>query len=388
MNGIIEASSEEAAIDALQEKGWIVLSLSSSKKSLLGSDIAGLFAKPNQKDIVVFTRQLSTIIAADIPLVEGLETIAAQADKVSFAKIVRELTEAIRGGSSLSLAVAQYPDLFGDFYVSLVKAGEVSGRMEETLLYLADYLERSQSLNSKIKGAMAYPVFIVFALGVVGIIMLTVVLPKLLVILTESGVTDIPLITVILLKITNFVNNYLIVILAVLVFLFWFARQYIRTENGRYAFDRFKISMPRLGIIARNIYVARIAETLATLIKSGVPILEAIKITSEIAGNLIYRDILLEAQQNVRNGGSISAVFVKHNELPKLVSSMLAIGEKTGKTDFILNNIFKFYNAEAERDIQNLSQLIEPILILLLGLAAGILVAGILLPIFSLVGAA
>ena len=388
VKGVIGAVSESAAVDALHGKDLVVLSLAPVEKSLFGSDISGFFLKPNQKDITVFTRQLATIIAADIPLIEGLETIASQAEKPAFTKVIREMAEAIRGGSSLSAAVAKSPKLFSEFYVSLVKSGEVSGRLEQTLLYLADYLERSQALNSKIKGAMAYPMFIIFALGIVGFIMMTFVLPKLLGILTESGVEDIPIITKVLIKLTEIVNNYIVLILASVIFLLWFARQYFKTKSGQYALDRVKISFPRLGIIARNIYIARMAETLSTLIKSGVPILEGIKITSEIVGNNFFKDMLLAAEQNVRNGGTISAILSENKDIPKLVSSMMAIGEKTGKTDFMLENIYKFYGTEAERDIQNLSQLIEPILILLLGVAAGLLVAGILLPIFSLVGAA
>jgi len=388
VKGVIGAVSESAAVDALHGKDLTVLSLAPVEKSLFGSDISGFFLKPNQKDITVFTRQLATIIAADIPLIEGLETIASQAEKPAFTKVIREMAEAIRGGSSLSAAVAKNSKLFSEFYVSLVKSGEVSGRLEQTLLYLADYLERSQALNSKIKGAMAYPMFIIFALGIVGFIMMTFVLPKLLGILTESGVEDIPLITKVLIKLTEIVNNYIVLILASVIFLLWFARQYFKTKSGQYALDRVKISFPRLGIIARNIYIARMAETLSTLIKSGVPILEGIKITSEIVGNNFFKDMLLAAEQNVRNGGTISAILSENKDIPKLVSSMMAIGEKTGKTDFMLENIYKFYGTEAERDIQNLSQLIEPILILLLGVAAGLLVAGILLPIFSLVGAA
>lgn len=385
--GAIDAHSEEVAVEALQERGLVIISLVPVQDDFLKADISSLWSKPNRNDIVVFTRQLSTIIGADIPLIEGLETIASQAEKDSFAKIIRGMVDAIRGGSSLSESAAKTPELFGDFYVSLVKAGEISGRLEQTLLYLADYLERSQNLNSKIKGAMTYPLFIISALGIVGILMMTTVLPKLLGVLTEAGVEDIPLITQVLIFLTNFFLNYLVFILAVLFFLFWFFRQYAKTDSGRYQWDRLKINIPKVGNIARNIYLARIAETLSTLIKSGVPILESLKITSEISGNYIFRDILMEARENVRNGGSISAVLVKYKEVPRLVSAMLAIGEKTGKTDFMLDNIYKFYGTEAERDIQNLSTLIEPVLLLLLGLGAGILVAGILLPIFSLVGA-
>lgn len=387
-SGIVDAISEDSAVDTLHEKNLVILSLLPAEKGLFSADISGFLMKPNQKDITAFTRQLATIIAADIPLIEGLETIASQTEKPPFTKVIRDMAESVRGGSSLSAAVGKNPGLFSDFYVSLVKSGEVSGRLEQTLIYLADYLERSQNLNSKIKGAMAYPMFIIFALGLVGFIMMTFVLPKLLGILTESGVEDIPLITRVLIKLTEIVNNYIVLLVATTFFFLWFLYQYSKTKSGKYTLDRVKIGFPRLGIIARNIYIARIAETLSTLIKSGVPILEGLKITSEIVGNNVFRDMLLKAEDNVRNGGTISSVLSENKDMPKLVSAMLAIGEKTGKTDFMLENIYKFYNTEAERDIQNLSQLIEPILILLLGVAAGLLVAGILLPIFSLVGAA
>ncbi|OGN19351.1 MAG: hypothetical protein A3I32_01710 [Candidatus Yanofskybacteria bacterium RIFCSPLOWO2_02_FULL_45_10] len=386
VSGSVEAISEESALETLQERGLTVLSLVGEERGLLKMDVGGWFNRPNNKDVVVFTRQLATVIAADVPLIEGLNTIARQSEKPVFTKIVMDLAEAIRGGNSLSGAVAKYPKLFTNFYVSLVRSGEVSGRMEETLLYLADYLERNQNMNSKVKGALAYPGFILFALVTVMIIMVTSVLPKMLGFITEAGVADIPLITRILIALTDFVNRYLWVILAVMVFGIWFVRQYARTLDGKKRLDYIKISFPRLGVVARNVYIARIAETLSTLIKSGVPILEGLKITSEIANHSLYREILIEAQQNVQNGGTISEVLFKYpKEIPRLVASMLTIGEKTGKTDFMLENIFKFYNAEAERDIQNLSQLIEPILILLLGLGVALLVSAIMLPMFSLV---
>lgn len=388
VNGTVEAYSEELALEALSGRGMVILTLVPVKKNLFSADVLSVLMRPNNRDVVVFTRQLATIVAADIPLIEGLQTIAAQAEKKIFAEIVGELTESIRGGSSLSRALADYPKLFSRFYISLVRSGEISGRLESSLAYLADYLEKTQNLNSKIKGALAYPVFILCALVAVTIIMMTSIMPKLLDVIRESGVQEVPTITKILIAATTFVNDYIIYILVLLAGVFVFLWRYVQTEAGRYKLDLVKINMPRLGIVARNIYVARIAETLSTLIKAGVPILDGLEVTSEIAGNYIYRDILQEAQVNVRNGGSISETLSRHSEFPKLVSSMLSIGEKSGKTDFMLDSIFKFYNFEAERDIQNMSQLIEPILILILGAGVGLLVAGILLPIFSLVGAA
>lgn len=389
ISGLVEAYSEDLAVEALQGKGLVVLGLAPLQKSVLGADVLAFINRPNSRDVVVFTRQLATIIAADIPLIEGLQTIASQNEKQAFSVIVEEAVESIRGGSSLSKSLAAYPKLFSSFYVSMVRSGEISGQLEGALVYLADYLEKSQSLNAKIRGALAYPAFILFALAVITTVMMTTVLPKLLDIIKESGVApeDIPPVTKILMAVTSFVNDYIVLVVIGLVVGAIFLARYAKTEGGQYRADRLKINFPRLGVVASNIYIARIAETLSTLIKAGVPILDSLRITADIAGNLIYRDILLEAHESVKNGGSISEVLSRHKEFPRLVSSMISVGEKTGKTDFMLDNIFKFYNFEAERDIQNLSQLIEPALILILGAGVGLLVAGILLPIFSLVGA-
>lgn len=387
VEGKVEAPSEDQAVNVLHQRNLVVLSLEQAQKAIFERDLGSVFSKPNQKDVVLFTRQLATIVEADIPLVEGLHTLERQADKPSFKKVISSVASSIEGGATLSAALSEHDKVFGTFYVSLVKAGEVAGKIQTSLLYLADYLERSASLNSKIRGALAYPAFVLFALIVVTIIMMTTVLPQLLTIIKDAGIQDIPLSTQILIKVTNFFNRFIIIILALLALGVFGFFSYIKTPRGRNWFDNFKINMPQFGRVVRNIYLARIAETLATLIKAGVPILESLGITADIVGNSIYRAIILEAQENVRGGGTISEVFEKYIVFPTLVPSMLSIGERTGRTDFMLENIFKFYKSEAENDIQNLSQLIEPVLILLLGLGVGILVSSVLLPIYSLVGA-
>ena len=385
--GKIEAPSEDQAVNALQQKGFLILSLEEARKDLFARDLTSAFSKPSQKDVVMFTRQMATLVEADVPLVEGLHALERQIEKESFRKVILSVTAAIEGGSSLSVALAGHERVFSKFYISLVRAGEVAGKLQTTLTYLADYLERSSSLNSKIRGALAYPAFVLFALVVVTIIMMTTVLPQLLSIIKDAGVQDIPATTKILIATTNFVNRYIVLILVLVVGGVIQLFYYVKTPKGRRWLDSFKINVPQFGKIVRNLYLARIAETLATLIKSGVPILEGINITSDVVGNVIYKEILLQARENVQGGGTISEVFEKYREFPSLVTSMLAIGEKTGRTDFMLENIFNFYKAEAENDIQNISQLIEPVLILLLGLGVGILVAAVLLPIYSLVGA-
>lgn len=388
VSGRVEAPNEDQAVSILHQKSLVILSLTEAPRGIFEKDIFLSLQKPSQKDVVIFTRQLATLVEADVPLVEGLHTLVKQVDKESFKKVILTVANSIEGGASLSVALNEHARVFTKFYVSLVRAGEVSGKLETTLLYLADYLERSSALVSKIRGALAYPTFVLFALIVVTAIIFTTVLPQLLSIIRDAGVQQIPLTTRILMSITDFINRFFIMIVLLLLIAVISAFYYTKTPEGRVKLDNLKIQLPQFGKVIRGFYLARIAETLSTLIKAGVPILEGINITADVVGNVIYRKILLEARENVQGGGTISEILSKYQEFPPLVTSMLSIGEKTGRTDFMLENIFKFYKTEAENDIQNLSQLIEPVLILILGLGVGILVSAILLPIYSLVGTA
>ena len=387
IEGKIEAPSENQAVALLHQKNLVVLGLEPAQKGIFGRDVLSALNRPSKKDVVMFTRQMATLVDADVPLVEGLHTMARQIEKEAFRKVISDVAASIEGGASLSAALGEYSKIFGKFYISLVRIGEVSGKLHDSLTYLADYLERSASLNSKIKGALTYPAFIFCAMIAVVIILMTTVLPQLLSIIHDAGVTDLPLTTKILIGVTGFVNKFIVPIVVVILGLIAGFFYSIKTPGGRDRFDRFKVKMPQFGKVVRNLYLARIAETLSTLIKAGVPILEGITIASDVVGNTLYRKILLEAEENVRGGGTISEVLDRYKEFPPLFSSMLAIGEKTGRTDFMLENIFRFYKSESENDVQNLSQLIEPVLILILGIGVAGLVSAVLLPIYSLVGA-
>ena len=386
LEGAVEAPDESVAVSTLQSKNYVILSLEAADKGALSADISKYFSKTSNKDVVLFTRQLSTLIDADMPLAEGLRTLAKQVEKPVFKKIISDVSESVESGQALSVSLAAHPELFGSFYIKLVQSGEVSGKLHESLLYLADYLERSQSINSKIKAALAYPAFVVFALLLVTGIMVVYVLPQLLSIFKDIGDVQLPLTTRMLIWVTAFVNKYLFfLIVFVLAFIVSFGR-YIGTPSGKAWLDNVKITMPSLGVVVRSLYLARISESLSTLIKSGIPILDALHITSELVGNLNYQKILLDAEENVRGGGTISEAFSKYAEIPPLTTSMMSIGEKTGKLDFMLSHISKYYKSESENAIGSISQLIEPILVLLLGVAVAILVSAILLPIYNLVG--
>ena len=384
--GTIDAPDENMAVDILHNKGYIVLSLTPIAKGLLKTDINFILSKPRTKDIVIFTRQLSTLVDADMPLAESLRTLAKQAEKPAFKKIITEISESVEAGSSLSSALSKYPKLFSTFYIKLVQSGEVSGKLHESLLYLAGHLERSQGINSKIRGALAYPAFIVFSLIVVTLIMVTYVLPQLLTIFKEVGAEDLPFTTRMLMWVTDFVNTYFYFLMLGILALAYSGRAWVQTLAGKEWLDNAKIKFPSLGVVVRNLYLARIAESLSTLIKAEVPILDALEITSKLVGNENYKKIILAAEENVRGGGAISAILEKHEEIPPLFTSMVAIGERTGKLDFMLEHLSKFYKSESDTTIDTISQLIEPILVLVLGFAVAILVSSILLPIYNLVG--
>ena len=385
LEGKIEAPDENAAVETLQGKGYLILSIERLEGDIFSIDLNKYFQKTTNKDIVIFTRQLSTLIDADMPLAEGLRTLARQFEKPSLRKTISEISDAIEGGSALSSALSAHPKLFSSFYIKLVQSGEISGKLHEALLYLADHLERSQEINSKIKGALAYPAFVVFALIVVTGIMVIYVLPQLLAIFKDVGANDLPLTTRMLIWVTTFVNNYIYYLAGLIFGSVFFGWRYVKTPGGKAVFDNIKINMPALGTVVRNLYLARISESLSTLIKSGIPILDTIHITSDLVGNMNYQRVLLDAEESVRGGGNISDVLNRYKEIPPLMSSMVAIGEKTGKLDFMLDHISKFYKSESDSTIDSIATLIEPILVLILGVAVAILVSAILLPIYNLV---
>lgn len=386
VEGIIDAANQNIAVDILHSKEYVILALESLQHGLLEYDLNKFFSRINSKDLAIFTRQLSTLLDADMPLGEGLRTLAKQIDKPSFKKVVSDVAESVEGGSLLSAALAQYPKIFSNFYVKLVQSGEISGKLHESLVYLADYVERSQSLNSKLKGALAYPAFILFSLGVVTIIMVTFVLPQLLSIFEEVGATDLPITTRALIWFTHFINGNIIISALLLGSVVFLVTYFIRTPEGKIWLDSFKIKFPALGPIVRNLYLARIAESLSTLMKSGIPILDSLRITGELVGNTVYKDIMVDAEESVKSGGNISSSLSRYKEIPPLFSSMVAIGERTGKMDFILEHLSKFYKSESENSIQGISQIIEPAMILILGFAVAGLVSSVLLPIYNIVG--
>lgn len=384
--GVVDAPNESAAVSVLHDRGLTILSLEYIRNDIFAGDINEKLSRTTTRDIVVFTRQLSTLVSADMPLAEGLRTLAQQIEKPGFKKIIMDVAIRVESGTSLSGALAAYPKLFTSFYIKLAQAGEMTGKLEGSLLYLADYLESSQGINSKIRGALMYPAFVVSAMVLVGGIMGVYVLPQLLSVFKDAGVKDLPITTKALIVITDFINNYLYYILGAFVALIFFTIRFARSPKGKAFIDNAAIKAPAIGVVVRNLFLARIGESMSTLVKSGIPILDGLKITADLVGNSNYQKIMLEAEEQVRNGGKISEVLIQHKqEIPPLFASMVAIGERTGKLDYMLEHVSKFYKSESEQTINSITLLLEPVLVLVLGAGVAVLVASILLPIYSLV---
>jgi type II secretory pathway component PulF len=383
--GLVTAASQSKAEQLLSDNGLIIISLKEEHESWTNK--LDIFSnRVSYKDLVLFSRQFSTLVAARVPIVQSLRILESQVSNKGLIKITKSLVSSVESGESLSLALSKHPRVFGNIYISLVKSGEASGQVAESLNYLADQLEKDYDLRSRVKSAMTYPAFVLSALVVVGVLMFKFVLPNLVSVLKEQN-AELPFVSKLLIGFTDFFEVYWWLVLLGLAGIAIGVRLYVQTESGRYVWDRLKMRLPIIGQVLEKIYLARFSRNLATLVSGGIPIIQSLRIISEIINNVIYRDILLEAAQQVTNGKSISDSLAHHKEFPPLVTQMVRVGEQTAQLDSILLKLAVFYEKEVDAKVSTLSSLLEPIIMLILGLGVGILVAGVLLPIYNLASA-
>jgi len=382
--GSIDAASKKEAVNALQNRNLIILDLIEGERPTVLTQQITIFQRVKGKEMVAFSRQLSTLFSARIPLLESLRVLARQTSNKYFSQIIFEVANEIEGGSLLSKALAKYPKVFSQFFVNMIRSGEVSGGLDKALNYLADYLEKQYYLNSKIRGAMGYPAFILGAFLLIGTLMMILVVPQLTSFLVETG-TELPLPTKILIGTSDLVIGWGWLMLILLVGLIVGVIVAInRLPEARRMFDLAKIKAPIFGKIFTGIYLARLTDNLSTLIQGGLPILQALQVAADVVGNVVYKKIIMEAKENVRTGSTISSCFQNYPEIPPMVTQMVATGEQTGSVDDILRKLSSFYTKEVDAMVASLSQMIEPVLILILGAAVAILVASILIPIYNI----
>ncbi len=382
--GSIDALNEDIAISALQRRGLIVVSVQSSdKKPLFEKDIA-LFSRVSTKDIVIVSRQMSTLFDAQIPALQIFRLLADQVEKPLLRKALTESADDVQSGMTISQALGKHPSVFSDFYVNMVKAGEETGKMNDVLIYLADYMERTDELISKIRGALMYPAFVIVVFIAVMTLLLTLVIPRLTVILSESG-QELPIYTKFIIGISNFLVNYGLfsaVLLTLAGGLVWY---YAKT--GAISFSKFVLSIPVFGKLLKELYLSRIADNMHTMLSSSLPMVKAVEVTRNLVGNKVYEEILDGSIEALKGGSTLSKSLEGYDEVTPIMVQMVRIGEETGDLATILKKLADFYRKEVYSTADTIVSLIEPAMIVMLGLGVGFVLAAVLVPIYNLAGA-
>lgn len=383
--GSIEAISIEVAIDSLQKRSLIITEIEPAEKdSWLANFSFG--SKVSNKEIVILSRQMSTLFNAQVSALKIFSLLSSEVENVYLRKVLVGVTDDLEAGSSISKALSKYPDVFSDFYVNMVKSGEETGKLNDTFIYLADHLDRTYTVVSKAKNALVYPAFVISVFFAVMILMFTVIIPKISLVLLDSG-QPVPFYTAVVFAISGFLVNYSIFLLAGLVVLVFFGIRFVRTDEGGRDFARIKLSIPYLGNLYRKLYLSIIADNMNTMVISGIPIARAIEVTASVVGNDVYREILEESVLAVKSGSSFSQSLSQYEEIPGMLIQMIKVGEETGELGSILKTMAAFYEREVINAVDTLVSLIEPVMIVVLGLGVGILLASVLVPIYNIAGA-
>lgn len=384
--GTIDAVTMDVAINSLQHRGYVVSSIDplTESHSILNIKISW-FERVSNKEIVIFSRQIATLFEAQVSALRVFRLLAAEADNALLQRILTDIADDLQGGSSISNALAQHPDVFSTFYVNMVKAGEESGKLDKSFNFLADYLDRTYEVMSKARNALIYPAFVITTFVSVMVLMLTLVIPRITDILTSSG-QEIPIYTKIVIAVSSFFTNYIAFLLFFIAALGFFLWRFKRTAVGKRSFDELKLAIPYVGALFEKLYLSRIADNLATMLASGISMLQALEITSDVVDNEVYKEILNDTITEVRGGKSFSDALAEHAEIPGVLTQMAKVGEETGNLGSILETLAKFYRREVNTAVDTLINLIEPAMIVLLGLGVGTLLAAVLMPIYNIAG--
>jgi type IV pilus assembly protein PilC len=382
VSGEIQADSRDLVLAKLREMEYIPLEVK-RKSAGLKKEISLRPGKVKLKHLAVFSRQFATMVNSGLPLLRTLAILSEQTESKELARIVGEMRLEVERGASLSEAMSKYPRAFDELYVAMVKAGEVSGNLDQVLLRVADTIEKEVSLRQKIKSAMTYPI-VVFALVIIILTAILVfVVPTFKDLYAQLGGT-LPAPTRLLIAISDTVRSSFLIVAGVIVLAIWLFRRWIKTEKGRYAFDRFKLKIPIFGELFRKTALSRFARTLGTLSRSGVPILQALDIVQETVKNSVMARAVQDVQSSVKEGESLAKPLTRHAVFPPMVVQMMAVGEETGALDTMLGKIADFYDDEVAATVDSLTSLIEPVLIAVVGGAVGAIVIALYLPTFRI----
>ena len=382
--GEMEAPNEGAIRMHLRQQNIIPTKIAAKGKEIKISLPFG--KKVKQRSIAIFTRQLATMIDAGLPLVQSLEILSSQQEHKIFKNILREIREEVEGGSTFAGALKKHPATFNDLYTNLVVAGEEGGILDNILTRLANYIEKAEALKKKVKSALVYPSVIVGVAIIVVMILMIFVIPVFEQMFEGAGQT-LPLPTLVVVVISKFVRKYIYIVIPAIILLFYLFKKYHQTEGGKAVLDRLLLKLPVFGPLFQKIAVARFSRTLGTLVSSGVPILDGLNIVSKTAGNKTIETAIMNARASIREGETIADPLGRSNIFPPMVIQMIAVGESTGALDSMLSKIAEFYEEEVDVAVTNLTSLLEPLLMIFLGVVIGGVVIAMYLPIFQMASA-
>ena len=384
--GAIEAVSIDVAIDSLQKRGLVITEVEPAHKDTWFENIS-FGSRVKNKDLVILSRQLATLFEAQVSALKIFNLLAGEVENKFLRKVLGQIVDDLQAGSSISKALGRHPEVFSDFYVNMVKSGEETGKLNETFNYLADHVQRNYEVVSKAKNALIYPAFVITVFVAVMVLMFTVIIPKISVILLESG-QEVPVYTKVVFGISDFLIDYGILFAVALVAGVFLLFRYARTKEGRSVLARFKLGVPYVGTLYRKLYLAVIADNMHTMVLSGIPMVRAIEVTASVVGNDVYKEILDESLVAVRSGSSLSQSLSQYEEIPGMLVQMIRVGEETGELGSILKTMASFYQKEVVNAVDTLVDLIEPVMIVTLGLGVGVLLASVLIPIYNIANSA
>jgi len=381
--GSIDAINLEVAISSLQRRGLIIRDIKPADKvSFFERDFA-LFSSVSTKDVVVLSRQLATLFEAQVSALRVFRLIATEVENPALGKALTIIADDLQGGSSISKALAKHPKIFSDFYTNMVRSGEESGKLDEVFVFLADHLDRTYEVNTKARNALIYPAFVIFTFITVMVLMLTIVIPKISSILTESG-QEIPLYTKVVITASQIMVHYGIFVLVAVIIAGFFLYRFLQTPTGKLSLDDAKLKVPFVKNLYQKLYLSRISDNMNTMLVSGIPMIRALELTAGVVDNKVYKKVLDDATEAVKGGKSVSDALSEKKIIPGIMIQMIKVGEESGELGKILKTLSAFYSREVVNAVDTLVDMIEPAMIVLLGLGVGFLLASVLIPIYNI----
>ncbi|MBI4346889.1 MAG: type II secretion system F family protein [Elusimicrobia bacterium] len=385
VTGEVDAHEQRHAIDRLRAQKLVVLEITEKVPGPLDfiTKLGKKKPKIESKDLVLFSRQLSTLVSAGVPIVQGLAILEEQTENPSFQEVLGEVRADIEGGLSISDALKKHPVAFPDIYCAMIRAGELGGILDTILERLSAFLESSEALKAKVKSAMMYPAIVLCICGVVTLFLLIFVIPTFKTIFSSFG-AELPMPTQLLIDLADLLKKYVVIVVATPFALMKAFEKYYATPAGRRVIDGMTLKAPIFGILLKKVAVAKFTRTLGTLVKSGVPILQALETVGATAGNVVIEEAVLKTRESIREGGRLADPLKASGVFPPMVTQMIKVGEETGALDTMLTKIADFYDQEVDTAVKGLTSLIEPIVIVIMGLVIGTIVICMMLPMLTL----